>query len=168
MVQISGINIIPAPKLVIAGVNFIIDKPNLIVFVVDDAGLPVENVTIDIASSIHTLQAISDSEGIATTRFAAGVDNTILATASGYADSTTIIAPVSSSVLSIYIVMQPSEIRLKVVNNHNEPIEGATCRVLNAIVESNNVISLDTVDDYLRVAGSGLPIAANANFVFEM
>jgi hypothetical protein len=59
--------------------------------------------------------------------------------------------------------------QLKVVDRNNEPIEGATCRVLNAIIWSNsNVISLDTVDDYLRVAGSGLPIAANANFIFEM
>ncbi len=61
-----------------------------------------------------------------------------------------------------------SIMQMKVVDRNHEPIEGATCRVLNAIGGSNNVISLDTVDDYLRVAGSGLPIAANANFVFEM
>ena len=166
--EIYGLDLRLAKKMLFTGVNLRIDKPNLVVYVIDEAGLFIEGAAVNILSSGHELNSVSDAFGTALTRFMPAINNTLTVSKDGYAISTQIIYNETPSTLSVYVQLYASEIRLKVVNNQNEPIEGATCRVLNAIVASNNVISLDTVDDYLRVAGSGLPIAANANFVFEM
>ena len=90
----------------------------------------------------------------------------ILETLQGFSTNRNVLKGVTIGVGTGASIMQ-----MKVVDKNHEPIEGATCRVLNATEgydPNRNVLYIDTVDDYLRVAGSGLPIAANANFVFEM
>ena len=50
------------------------------------------------------------------------------------------------------------EMDLKVVDRNHEPIEGATCRVLNATFPTTNVLSFDGVDDYVGVDNSILAL----------
>ena len=53
-----------------------------------------------------------------------------------------------------------SIMQLKVVDRNHEPIEGATCRVLNAIGSNNNVLSFDGVDDYALISAAETNISS--------
>jgi hypothetical protein len=149
--EIYGLDLRLAKKMLFTGVNLRIDKPNLVVYVLDEAGLPIEGADVNILSAGHNLDSTTDAEGTALTRFMPAINNTLTVSKDGYATSTQIIYNETPSTLSVYVQLYASEISLKVVNNQNEPIEGATCRVLNAISGSNNVLSFDGVDDGVAV-----------------
>ena len=152
--EIYGLDLRLAKKMLFTGVNLRIDKPNLVVYVIDEAGLFIEGAAVNILSSGHELNSVSDALGTALTRFMPAINNTLTVSKDGYATSTQIIYNETPSTLSVYVQLYASEIRLKVVNNQNEPIEGATCRVLNAITASNYYLSADGVDDHLKSATS--------------
>ena len=145
--EIHGLDLRLAKKMLFTGVNLRIDKPNLVVYVLDENGLAVVGADVNITSTGHNLDSVTDSEGTALTRFMPAINNTLTVSKDGYVTSTQIIFNETPSTLSVYVQLFASEIRLKVVNNQNEPIEGATCRVLNAVGGSNNVLSFDGVDD---------------------
>ena len=71
----------------------------------------------------------------------------ILETLQGFSTQRNVLKGVTIAVGTGAQIMQ-----LKVVDRNHEPIEGATCRVLNAIFGSNNVLSFDGVDDYVSSA----------------
>ena len=154
--EIYGLDLRLAKKMLFTGVNLRIDKPNLVVYVIDEAGLFIEGADVNILSAGHELDSVTDALGTALTRFMPAINNTLTVSKDGYATSTQIIYNETPSTLSVYVQLYASEIRLKVVNNQNEPIEGATCRVLNAIGGSNNVLSFDGVDDYVGIGHSSL------------
>ena len=149
--QISGLDLRLAKKMLFTGVNLRINKPNLVVYVIDEAGLFIEGADVNILSAGHELDSVTDALGTALTRFMPAINNTLTVSKDGYATSTQIIYNETPSTLYVYVQLYASEIRLKVVNNQNEPIEGATCRVLNAISGRNNVLSFDGVDDYAMI-----------------
>ena len=66
----------------------------------------------------------------------------ILETLQGFSTNRNVLKGITIGVGTGAPIMQ-----LKVVDRNHEPIEGATCRVLNAFGESNNVLSFDGVDD---------------------
>jgi hypothetical protein len=152
--EIYGLDLRLAKKMLFTGVNLRINKPNLVVYVIDEAGDFIEGADVNILSAGHELDSVTDALGTALTRFMPAINNTLTVSKDGYATSTQIIYNETPSTLSVYVQLYASEIRLKVVNNQNEPIEGATCRVLNAIGGSNNVLSFDRIDDHLKSATS--------------
>ena len=149
--EIHGLDLRLAKKMLFTGVNLRIHKPNLVVYVLDENGLAVVGADVNITSTGHNLDSVTDSEGTALSRFMPAINNTLTVNKEGYATSSQVIFNETPSTLSVYVQLYASEIRLKVVNNQNEPIEGATCRVLNAIGGSNNVLSFDGVDDYVDI-----------------
>lgn len=78
----------------------------------------------------------------------------------------TIVAPIKATLqgldyrrnilkgITIAVGTGASIMQLKVVDRNHQPIEGATCRVLNGIFGSNYVLSADGVDDHLKSATS--------------
>ena len=76
----------------------------------------------------------------------------ILETLQGFSTQRNVLKGITIGVGTGASIMQ-----MKVVDKNHEPIEGATCRVLNAALGSNNVPYFDLVDDRIDVAH-------NANF----
>lgn len=151
--EIHGLDLRLAKKMLFTGVNLRIDKPNLVVYVLDEAGDPIEGADVNILSSGHDLDSVTDALGTALTRFMPAINNTLTVSKDGYATSTQIIYNETPSTLSVYVQLFASEIRLKVVNKQNQPIEGATCRVLNAelgLGSTKDVKATDGVDDYIN------------------
>jgi hypothetical protein len=151
--EIYGLDLRLAKKMLFTGVNLRIDKPNLVVYVLDESGDPIEGADVNILSAGHELDSVTDALGTALTRFMPAINNTLTVSKDGYAISTQIIYNETPSTLSVYVQLYASEIRLKVVNNQNEPIEGATCRVLNAelgLGSTKDVKATDGVDDYIN------------------
>lgn len=156
--EIYGLDLRPSKKMLVTGINLVIDKPNLMVYVLDENGLVVEGATVNVVSSGHNLSDTTDAFGTALLRFMPGIINTLTISKEAYATATVTINQESSSLINIYVNLYPSELRLKVVNRLHEPIAGATCRVLNA--DSNNVLSFDGVDDYVNM-GNTLDLGLN-------
>ncbi len=165
MTEISGISFIPVPKLALAGVEFVIERGNLVFYVVDEDSVAIEGATINISSTGHDETYTTDADGFASGVAVPDIVNTIVASATGYATETLVVTPTGNTSQQFLIQLKPSELRLLVVNRVNGPIESALCEVLDGIVSeasTKDVIYIDTVDDYLRYA-SGIPIAASAN-----
>ena len=166
--EIHGLDLRLAKKMLFTGVNLRIDKPNLVVYVIDEAGSFIEGADVSIVSAGHDLSSITDSFGMALTRFMPAINNTLTVSKEGYATSSQVIFNEMSSTLSVYVRLFASEIRLKVVNNQNEPIEGATCRVLYAIGGSNNVLSFDGVDDYVQLPAAVAALLTETSATLEL
>ena len=79
----------------------------------------------------------------------------------GRLNGITIVAPIRSTLqgiderrnilrgVTVAVNTDRPTMQLRVADRNNRPIQGATCRVLNAIGGNNNVLSFDGVDDYV-------------------
>ena len=63
--QISGLDLRLAKKMLFTGVNLLIDKPNLVVYVIDEAGSFIEGADVNILSAGHDLDIVTDALGTA-------------------------------------------------------------------------------------------------------
>jgi hypothetical protein len=80
----------------------------------------------------------------------------ILETLQGFSTNRNVLKGITIAVGTGAQIMQ-----LKVVDRNHEPIEGATCRVLNAVGGSNKVLSHDQVDDFTDVGDNNYDIATS-------